>query len=186
MAKLGWASTGLFLLTGACVSSEVTLTGTKHPSRVAGCEIKVFPSTTPDYKWEDIATVKARCHNVVGRTGCIDELKKRACDLGGDTLYGLKDGEDQNSAVVIGTVALRGAGSPSTPNAREVAKTGGDPPKPSSEPAAAAAATSGSCDPPCSPGYRCTDGQCLAVCNPPCGGGMVCNQQRICEAAPPQ
>lgn len=39
----------------------------------------------------------------------------------------------------------------------------------------------GGCDPPCSPGYRCDVGQCLAVCNPPCSPGMRCNQQRVCE-----
>jgi hypothetical protein len=190
MSRLGRVFFGFLLLTGACVSSEVTVTGAKHASRVSGCDIKIFPSTTPDYKWEDIATVKARCHSVVGRNGCIDELKNRTCDLGGDTLYGLKDGEDQNSSIVIGTVAVRSDPSASTPKAREVAKTGGEPPKPSSEPAAppvsASSPASSSCDPPCSPGYRCTDGQCLALCNPPCGEGMRCNQQRMCEAAPGQ
>jgi hypothetical protein len=162
------------------------MTGAKHAKRPAGCDVKIFPSTTPDYKWEDIATVQSRCSAVVGRTGCIDELKSRTCDVGGDTLYGLKDGQDPNGYIVIGTVALRSDASPSSPKTNEAALTGGDPPKASSTPATAPTPAAGSCDPPCSPGYRCTDGQCLALCNPPCGDGMHCNQQRSCEAAPAQ
>jgi hypothetical protein len=184
MSKSGWVLAGLLLSTGACVQSEVTMTGAKHAKKGGGCEIKIFPSTTPEYKWEDIATIEARCSGILGRTACIDELKRRTCDVGGDTLYGLKDGQDGNGLIVIGTVAIRGDGLPPSSKAGAVAPTGGLPPKPSVEPVAAASSTSGSCDPPCSPGYRCTDGQCLALCNPPCGDGMRCNQQRMCEAAP--
>jgi hypothetical protein len=156
----------------------VTVTGAKHAEKPKDCPLKIFPSTTPDYKWEDIATVKARCNKTLGRTPCIDELKKRVCELGGDTLYSFKDGEDANAIIVIGTVGLSTSGV-------EIAKTGGEAPKPSAEPAVSQAPASASCDPPCSPGYRCTDGQCLGVCNPPCGEGMRCNQQRTCEATSP-
>lgn len=177
---------GFGLLFGACVRSEVTYTGAaKYPARSVGCEIKVFPSTTPDYKWEDLATVEAKCHFTHGRTACVDELKTRVCELGGDTLYGLKDGKSGEYSIVIGTVGHRN----DSPLATEaISKTGETPPavaKSEGEGASAAPAPAASCDPPCSPGYKCSEGQCLALCNPPCGEGMRCNQQRICESASP-
>lgn len=180
MSRFGQSIVGVGLLVSACVGSEVTYTGVKHPSKPEDCPVKIFPSTTPEYKWEDIASVKAYCHAWQGRTACIDELKKTTCQAGGDTLYGFKDGKEGENLVVIGTAALQtGAG-------RE--KTGGEPPKAPAELAApaqkeVAATASSSCEPPCSPGYRCEASQCIAVCNPPCGEGMRCNQQRMCESA---
>ena len=57
------------------------------------------------------------------------------------------------------------------------------PPGPPVTPVAPAPAADG-CDPPCSPGYRCEQGQCAAVCNPPCSPGMRCNQERVCAPEP--
>jgi hypothetical protein len=53
-------------------------------------------------------------------------------------------------------------------------------------PAATAAppAPAGGCDPPCSPGYECESSVCKPQCNPPCAADQICNQQRVCEAAP--
>jgi hypothetical protein len=39
------------------------------------------------------------------------------------------------------------------------------------------------CVPPCSPGYACSAGTCLALCNPACGPGQVCRQDRTCAVA---
>jgi hypothetical protein len=39
------------------------------------------------------------------------------------------------------------------------------------------------CVPPCSPGYACSAGSCLAVCNPACGPHQICRQDRTCAAA---
>lgn len=48
------------------------------------------------------------------------------------------------------------------------------------------------CDPICSPGFTCQDGQCMPQCNPACQTGEICSRKRICEpnvgapvAAPP-
>lgn len=41
------------------------------------------------------------------------------------------------------------------------------------------------CDPPCSPGYRCSRSVCLALCNPACGPDQVCRQDRTCGPAEP-
>jgi hypothetical protein len=42
------------------------------------------------------------------------------------------------------------------------------------------AVASSTCDPPCSPGYSCSAGTCLAVCNPQCGPTQTCSQERVC------
>jgi hypothetical protein len=162
----------------SCVGSEVTYIGAKYPAKPEGCDVKIFPSTTPDYKWADIATVESHCHFTQGRTACIDELKKSVCKAGGDTLYGFKDGRQGEAFIVIGTVGRRTGD-------EEIEKAGGEAPKTASEPAALpkdAKSAAGGCEPPCSPGYRCEANQCLALCNPACGEGMRCNQQRICES----
>ncbi len=54
--------------------------------------------------------------------------------------------------------------------------------------ASSLAAEGETCDPPCSPGYRCERQVCLALCNPSCGPGSVCRQDRTCgpdPASPP-
>jgi hypothetical protein len=159
------------LVLPSCVNSEVTYTGKNtYPARAEGCSVNIFPSTTPDYGWEDLATVRSSCS--LGRSDCIEELKRKTCELGGDTLYGFKDGMVGDVSVVIGTVALK------TGEAQK--KVGETAPK--QEPAAPAPApVAVQCSPPCSPGYECQGTTCIALCNPACGPGMTCNQQRMCE-----
>jgi hypothetical protein len=167
-----------------CVSSEVTYTGnTKSPPKPTNCDITVFASTTPDRPWEDLATIEARCHAMTrGRRGGIDELKMQACKLGGDTIPAFKDGVSGEYSIVIATVARFKEGSEAT----EIAKSGGAPsPAPeATHPATPVdAPTATSCDPPCSPGFRCAAGQCLPLCNPACDPGEVRNKHRTCEPA---
>jgi len=175
-------ATGI-ILTVACVTSEVSrLNDATYPAKAEDCPIKIFPSTTPDYEWEDIASVKAHCHGVVGRDGCVQEIREKACALGGDTVYGFTDGESGEVTILIATVAIK------TGDARE--KIGETPSKPPAapEPSVAEPSVAGGCSPPCSPGYACSDGTCMGLCNPPCPEGARCNQQRMCEAilpAPP-
>jgi hypothetical protein len=47
-------------------------------------------------------------------------------------------------------------------------------------PAAPASVATDGCDPPCSPGYRCSQAFCVALCNPACGPDQVCRQDRTC------
>ncbi len=37
------------------------------------------------------------------------------------------------------------------------------------------------CNPPCSPGYECQAGVCVALCNPPCSPGYECANDRTCQ-----
>jgi hypothetical protein len=40
------------------------------------------------------------------------------------------------------------------------------------------------CNPPCSPGFSCNQGQCIAQCNPPCPEAMWCSADRTCKSIP--
>jgi len=159
-------SIGLVGLVAACVHSEVSpVNGSKLTPRPSGCAIQEFPSSAPDYPVEDIATVRATCHVVAGRSACLERLRDDACEAGGDTLYGYKDGQSIENMIVIATVGRRTGNSAKTTAA-----------------SVAAAASSDGCDPPCSPGYRCQSGTCAAVCNPTCGTGTHCALDRTCQA----
>lgn len=48
-----------------------------------------------------------------------------------------------------------------------------------------AKASPDACTPPCSPGYACQAGTCVAQCNPACGPSQVCRQDRTCGPASP-
>jgi hypothetical protein len=48
-----------------------------------------------------------------------------------------------------------------------------------------AKASPDACTPPCSPGYACQAGTCIAQCNPACGPNQVCRQDRTCGPASP-
>lgn len=125
------------------------------------CEVLSIHDTR--LPWQDIASVSTKCHAVKGREGCIEELRQKACQEGGDTVYDFKDGRQGVYTLVVATIGIRKA--PSTRKAVQPDST---------------AATS-ECNPPCSPGYRCSGKECNALCNPPCDGGMVCNRRRVCE-----
>jgi hypothetical protein len=172
------------VLLSGCVTSEVTYLGSaKYPSKPEGCKMESFPSTTPDAAWDDLATVEARCHvQVSDRSACIEELQKQACRLGGDFIYAFKDGTRGANLVVIATVARRKEGA----EAKEVAKTGEAPsaPAPLQAKEEVPAAPETSCDPPCSPGFKCSAGVCEPQCNPACEAGEVCSRRRVCEPAP--
>jgi hypothetical protein len=55
-------------------------------------------------------------------------------------------------------------------------------PAPKARPSTARVAPADSCEPPCSPGYVCEAGACLAQCNPPCAADEVCEGDRVCRA----
>jgi Domain of unknown function (DUF4156) len=56
---------------------------------------------------------------------------------------------------------------------------------PAAELPVAKASPDASCSPPCSPGYACQAGTCIAQCNPACGPNQACRQDRTCGPASP-
>lgn len=160
-----------------CVTSEVTRTSDlKLPPQPEGCPVQIFTATPPTYPWKDIASVSVRCNNWVGRTGCIDELKNKTCEVGGNTLYGFQETVSQRFHYIVATIATRSGETKPQP-VPTAAGAPGQPKPPVERPVA-------SCDPPCSPGYKCQGTQCMPVCNPSCDANEICNRKRICVAKP--
>jgi hypothetical protein len=178
VVKLALPAILISTIIGACVRSEVTPLGEPQAALPEGCPVTVFPSTTPNYEWKDIASAEAECHFTLGRTACIERLKKDACEAGGDTVYAFSEGRKKESIIITATIARRTGGT--------TAVSGPTPPASSAKPPAEkpqlAAET---CNPPCSPGYQCQGTTCVALCNPACSAGMHCANDRTCQPDKP-
>ncbi|HEY4395205.1 MAG TPA: hypothetical protein VGP64_14135 [Polyangia bacterium] len=146
----------------SCLGSEVTQIGPRRPAQAENCQVQIVPGTPPA-PLADVASVRARCNWTLGRDACFDELRRQACLLGGDTVYGLSESVSDGDNYIAGTVAWRGAVG-------------------SAEPAAGNGSTA--CTPICSPGFDCQAGRCVPLCNPACGPSEICNNHRNCELAP--
>ncbi len=154
-AKSALAVAAVSFLVMGCPKSEITMIGQPMSELPQGCPVTVFPSTTPNYQWKDIATVQTECQ-MYGRSTCIDQLKHDTCKLGGDTVYAINERRSTMGGIAMAaTIARSTAGSPQL-----------------------AAET---CTPPCSPGYQCQGNICVALCNPACTAGMHCANDRTCQ-----
>jgi hypothetical protein len=150
-----------------CLSSEVTQLGPTGPAKAAGCPLALFPSREPDYPIADIAYVHVECYYTGARSRCLEALQERACAMGGDTIYGVKETATEQTIGMSAVVARRDM---SAPRSRPAA-------------ALATAAAPDGCTPPCSPGFACQERACIPQCNPRCDAGEVCNNHRTCERA---
>ena len=92
---------------GACSTSNVKPLGPPMPARPVGCAVAFFSRTPPPYEYIDIASVKARCRYSADRIGCEDELRAKACALGGDTVYGFARAATRDHTLVSAKVAYR-------------------------------------------------------------------------------
>jgi hypothetical protein len=154
------AAVAVSLLVIGCPKSEITMIGQPRSELPQGCPVTVFPTTMPDYKTTNIATVQTECQ-MYGRATCLEQLKHDTCKLGGDTVYAINERKGATGNILMAaTIALRSEG-----------------PAPQ-----LAAAT---CSPPCSPGYLCQGTTCMALCNPACVAGTHCADDRTCQPDAP-
>jgi hypothetical protein len=86
--RLSLAAAGL-LLAGACVDIDVQRIGPARPSRPPGCDVVLFVEGRPPYEVVDVATANVSCAKK--RDRCFDELRKQACVVGADTVYGFSE-----------------------------------------------------------------------------------------------
>lgn len=155
-------STATLLVVVGCAGTQFTMIGPARPAREEGCDLTLLPGRQPDFPTVDIATVQAWCQIPTSRSVCIDELRKRACALGGDVVYSFSESVNDQSNYVSATVAYRDTSRLPHPPQVAVASPGG-------------------CAPPCSPGFACKSGACIPQCNPACEAGELCNRHRTCE-----
>jgi len=77
------------LLAGACVDIEVQRIGPDRPSRAPGCAVELIPDGKPGYDFVDVASANVSCAKK--RDRCLDELRKQACVVGADAVYGFSE-----------------------------------------------------------------------------------------------
>jgi hypothetical protein len=77
------------LLAGACVDADVRLIGPARPSRPPACNVELIAAGQPTFDFVDVASANVSCAKK--RDRCLDELRKQACVVGADTIYGFSE-----------------------------------------------------------------------------------------------
>jgi len=80
---------GVGLAAGACVDTNLQLIGAARPSRPAGCNVEVIEKGQPAFEFTDVAVANISCAR--NRDRCLAELRKQACAVGADALYGFSE-----------------------------------------------------------------------------------------------
>ena len=141
---------------GACAGSSSNHAPPRE-ARPAGCAVAFFTKTPPPYAYVDIETVRMRCRYTTDRVGCEDELRRKACSLGGDTVYGFARAATRDHTLVSARIAYRRGGPADAPPAVK-------------------------CTPACGSGLKCEDGECVPACSPHCTPAQLCQSQGTCGA----
>ena len=89
---------------GACADIEVRMLGPQLPARPAGCALEVFPGGKPPVMVTDVATASVSCSE---RNKCVDALRKHACAVGADTIYGFTESLESGFTHIDAKFALR-------------------------------------------------------------------------------
>jgi hypothetical protein len=92
------------LAAGACADIEVRMLGPQLPARPVGCALEVFPGGKPPFMSTDVATASVSCSE---RNKCVDALRKQACVVGADTIYGFTEGVESGFTHIDAKFALR-------------------------------------------------------------------------------
>jgi hypothetical protein len=93
------------LVAGACVDADVRLIGPARPSRPPACAVELVPVGPPPYDVVDVASVNVSCAKT--RERCLDELRKDACVVGADTIYGFSERSESIYIHMTVTLAAR-------------------------------------------------------------------------------
>lgn len=139
---------------GACAGSSSNH-GPPREARPAGCAVAFFTKTPPTYAYVDIDTVRTRCRYTTDRVGCEDELRSKACALGGDTVYGFARAATRDHTLVSARIAYRRGGPADVP-------------------------AGSSCTPACGSGLKCEEGECVPACSPNCSPVQSCAATHTC------
>lgn len=89
----------------ACVDIEVQRIGPDRPSRPPGCAVELLPDAKPAYEFVDVATGTVSCARERGK--CLDELRKQACIVGADAVYGFSESAESMYTHITARFAAR-------------------------------------------------------------------------------
>lgn len=97
----------LVLLLGGCVDIELQRIGPDRPSRPPGCPVELIPEGKPSFPFIDVASGTVSCAKK--RDRCLDEMRKQACVVGADAVYGF---EERTESIYIHITASYAARKP--------------------------------------------------------------------------
>jgi hypothetical protein len=100
----------LLLFAAACVDIELRRIGPDRPSRPPGCPVELIPSGKPSFEVVDVASGTVSCAKK--RDRCLDEMRKQACVVGADVVYGFSESTESMYIHITATYAARVAATP--------------------------------------------------------------------------
>jgi hypothetical protein len=95
----------VLLLASGCVDVDVRRIGPARPSRPPACNVDVIAEGRPGYDFVDVASANVSCART--RDRCLDELRKQACVVGADALYGFSERTESMYIHMTVTLAAR-------------------------------------------------------------------------------
>ena len=93
------------LLVPACSSIDVQRIGPARPSRPADCNVELIFEGQPGFEFDDVAFANVSCAKK--RDRCLDELRKQACVVGADAVYGFSERTESMYIHMTATFAAR-------------------------------------------------------------------------------
>ena len=95
----------LALLASACVDIELQRIGPDRPSHPPGCAVELIPAGKPAYPFVDVASGTVSCARK--RDRCLEEMRKQACVVGADAVYGFAERTESVYVHITATYAAR-------------------------------------------------------------------------------
>ena len=86
-------------------TTQACLRSPSRPSRPPACNVDVIAEGQPAYEFVDVAFANVSCAKT--RDRCLDELRKQACVVGADTLYGFSERTESIYIHMTVTLAAR-------------------------------------------------------------------------------
>jgi hypothetical protein len=96
----------LAFVAAACVDAQINRLGPTRPALAAGCPVEIVPEGRPSYPVVDVASGVVSCSGK--RDRCVDEIRKMACAVGADTVYGISESAESGFTHISATYAARG------------------------------------------------------------------------------
>jgi hypothetical protein len=103
--RLARLAVAALLLASACVDIELRRIGPDRPSRPPGCAVQLIPQGKPPFEVVDVASGTVSCAKQ--RNRCLDEMRKQACVVGADVIYGLSESTESMYLHITATYAAR-------------------------------------------------------------------------------
>ena len=99
------------MLAGGCVDIELRRIGPDRPSRPPGCPVELIPEGKPSWAFVDVASGTVSCAKK--RDRCVEEMRKQACAVGADAIYGFNERHESMYVHITATYAARVGDGPS-------------------------------------------------------------------------